>query len=62
MQWLVLNAFGALSWLAGLSYAKGMTPPIDGLLAGGDHRLLIGMSFSLTGLVVLLYANLRTPA
>ena len=61
MQWLVLNAFGATSWLAGLCYAKGATPPFDNLL-GGDHRMLIGLSFSLAGLAVLLYANLRAPA
>ena len=58
MRWTVLNALGALAWLAGLSYAKGMSMP-GGILAGDEHRLLIGMAICGGALLLLLWSNLR---
>jgi hypothetical protein len=60
MKWTVLNAFGGLTWLAGLSFAKGATLPDGGLFSVGDHRLLVGICFGLAGLSVLLWTNLRS--
>lgn len=62
MKWTVLNAFGGLIWLAGLSFAKGATLPDGDLLSVGDHRVLIGISFGLAGLLVLLWTNFRSTA
>ena len=62
MKWTVLNALGGLAWLAGLEYAKGATLPIGGIVVGDDHRILIGMLLGLSGLCLLLWANIRSPA
>ena len=60
MKWSVLNAFGGLFWLAGLSLAKGSVLPANIDYSVGDHRLLVGLSFGMVGLAVLLWTNLRT--
>ncbi len=62
MQWIVLNSFGALSFLAGLSLSKGASLPSADTIVAGDHRFLIGMTFSLLGLVLLLWGNFRNLA
>ena len=62
MQWIVLNALGALTWLAGLSVATGASVPFTDTLIVSDHHLMVGMGFSLVGLAVLLWGNFRIPA
>lgn len=62
MKWTVLNALGGLAWLIGLSYAKGVNFPVGTIVAGDDHRLVIGALVGLAGLTLLLWANFRSPA
>ena len=62
MKWTVLNALGGLTWLAGLSFAKGATLLDGDLFSVGDHRVLVGISFGLAGLALLLWTNLRSAA
>jgi hypothetical protein len=62
MKWTVLNALGGLTWLAGLSFAKGATLPDGGFVSVGDHRVLVGFGFGLVGLLLLLWTNLRSTA
>ena len=62
MKWTVSNAFGALFWVGGLCYAKGQDSSVAALLPDTDHRLLIGAIIGSTGLLVLLWSNLRNPA
>lgn len=62
MKWTVLNALGGLAWLAGLAYAKGASLPVGNILAADDHRLLVGMILGLTGVALLVWGNLRSPA
>lgn len=62
MKWTVLNALGGLVWLAGLSFAKGVTLPDVGLFSVGDHRFVVGIGFGMAGLLVLLWTNIRNTA
>ena len=62
MKWTVLNALGGLSWLAGLEYAKGADFPLGTILVSDDHRLAVGLTCGLFGLLLLLWANIRSPA
>jgi hypothetical protein len=62
MKWTVLNALGGLSWLAGLEYAKGADLPLGAVFVSDDHRFLFGVTCGLFGLLLLLWANIRTPA
>ena len=62
MKWIVLNACGGLTWLAGLSFAKGTTLPDGDFLTVGDHRMLVGMSVGFAGVLLLLWTNLRSTA
>ncbi len=62
MQWIVLNALGGLAWLAGLEYAKGADFPFGTFLVSDDHRFAFGLACGVTGLLLLLWANIRSPA
>ena len=62
MKWSLLNALGGLAWLGGLEVAKGTSFPIANIPLAEDHRLLYGMAMGLVGLMVLVWANLRSPA
>ena len=62
MKWTVFNLFGGLFWIAGLCYAAGSTSALASLLPESNHRLLVGLAFGLTGLLVMLWSNLRDPA
>jgi hypothetical protein len=62
MRWTLVNALGGLTWLAGLSFAKGAAFPNSEFLAFGDHRMAVGLSFGLAGLALLLWANIRNAA
>ena len=62
MKWTVLNALGGLSWLAGLSYARGASLPVGDYFVADDYRFTVGLVLGLTGLLLLLWTNFRTPA
>ena len=61
MRWTVLNGLGAAAWLAGLTYAKGIGGLSDPY-AANDHHLLVGACIGAMGLVVLVWANLRSAS
>ena len=62
MKWTALNALGGVSWLSGLEYAKGVDFPLSNIFASDEHRVTLGLMFAIFGLIILLWANIRSPA
>jgi hypothetical protein len=60
MKWFVCNAFGAICWIAGVSFAKGTSVPDSALAAIGDHRMLAAAMFWLAGAAMLAWSNFRS--
>ena len=60
MKWTLFNAFGAMAWLAGLSFAKGVQLPLASGFAVGDHQFALGLVCGAVGLVTLLWTNLQS--
>lgn len=60
MKWFALNALGGFAWLVGLFVAKTAAFPTGNIFLAPDAHLLTGLSMGALGLVVLMWANLRT--
>jgi hypothetical protein len=52
---------GCLVWLAGLAYAKGLGVLASFANADGNH-ILMGLSFGMIGLALLMWVNLMDTA
>lgn len=57
MRWVVWNVLGCLLWIAGIAHVKGLVFFASGL-TGESNPVLAGFCLGLSGLVLLMWANL----
>ena len=62
MRWMAWNIVGCFLWLAGLAYAKGMSLVGDLAAASDGHQMMMGLSFGIVGLGLLMWVNLVDTA